>query len=180
VALAGEQAGWPGPAGGGRAGQRGGAARGAGRGWRAAPRGGAAVRAWRPPAWWRLLLPSADARNTPTHPNTHTQERNAAVIRAEGESESAKLISEATKAAGQGLIELRRIEVRCRARMLDPADLVWGQLAAPGAAACIPRVGGGAACWGCLQLWWHTTSCKSAAAGASTLSSMELGAALRR
>ncbi|KAI8468071.1 MAG: prohibitin [Monoraphidium minutum] len=38
------------------------------------------------------------------------QERNAAVIRAEGESESAKLISDATKAAGQGLIELRRIE----------------------------------------------------------------------
>jgi prohibitin 1 len=38
------------------------------------------------------------------------QERNAAIIRAEGESESARLISEATKAAGQGLIELRRIE----------------------------------------------------------------------
>ena len=38
------------------------------------------------------------------------QERNAAVIRAEGESESAKLISEATKVAGSGLIELRRIE----------------------------------------------------------------------
>lgn len=42
------------------------------------------------------------------------QERNAAVIKAEGESESAKLISDATKAAGQGLIELRRIEVRSR------------------------------------------------------------------
>lgn len=38
------------------------------------------------------------------------QERNAAVIRAEGESEAAKLISDATKAAGAGLIELRRIE----------------------------------------------------------------------
>ncbi|KAH7845441.1 hypothetical protein Vadar_002005 [Vaccinium darrowii] len=38
------------------------------------------------------------------------QERRAAVIRAEGESESAKLISEATAAAGMGLVELRRIE----------------------------------------------------------------------
>lgn len=38
------------------------------------------------------------------------QERNAAIIRAEGESESAKLISEATKLAGPGFIELRRIE----------------------------------------------------------------------
>lgn len=38
------------------------------------------------------------------------QERNAAVIRAEGESESAKLISDATKSYGFGLIELRRIE----------------------------------------------------------------------
>lgn len=38
------------------------------------------------------------------------QERKAAVIRAEGESESAKLISDATKNAGMGLIELRRIE----------------------------------------------------------------------
>uniref|UniRef100_A0A0C9RVI4 Prohibitin n=1 Tax=Wollemia nobilis TaxID=56998 RepID=A0A0C9RVI4_9CONI len=38
------------------------------------------------------------------------QERRAAVIRAEGESESAKLISDATAAAGLGLIELRRIE----------------------------------------------------------------------
>ncbi len=38
------------------------------------------------------------------------QERNAAVIRAEGESESAKLISEATKAYGLGMIELRKIE----------------------------------------------------------------------
>jgi prohibitin 1 len=32
------------------------------------------------------------------------------VIRAEGESESARMISEATKNAGMGLIELRRIE----------------------------------------------------------------------
>lgn len=38
------------------------------------------------------------------------QERNAAVIRAEGESEAAKLISDATKAVGAGMIELRRIE----------------------------------------------------------------------
>eukprot|EP00250_Pteridium_aquilinum_P002159 c12363_g1_i1 orf=359-1186(-) len=38
------------------------------------------------------------------------QEMRAAVIRAEGESESAKLISEATARAGPGLIELRRIE----------------------------------------------------------------------
>eukprot|EP01018_Ginkgo_biloba_P007558 Gb_41670 [translate_table: standard] len=38
------------------------------------------------------------------------QERRAAVIRAEGESEAAKLISDATALAGTGLIELRRIE----------------------------------------------------------------------
>lgn len=38
------------------------------------------------------------------------QERRAAIIRAEGESEAAKLISEATAAVGMGLIELRRIE----------------------------------------------------------------------
>ncbi len=38
------------------------------------------------------------------------QERKAAVIRAEGESEAAKLISQATKEAGAGMIELRRIE----------------------------------------------------------------------
>ncbi|CAJ2638533.1 prohibitin mitochondrial-like [Trifolium pratense] len=38
------------------------------------------------------------------------QERRAAIIRAEGESEAAKLISEATAIAGNGLIELRRIE----------------------------------------------------------------------
>lgn len=38
------------------------------------------------------------------------QEMRAAVIRAEGESQSAKLISEATARAGPGLIELRRIE----------------------------------------------------------------------
>lgn len=31
-------------------------------------------------------------------------------MRAEGESEAAKLISEATRSAGAGLIELRRIE----------------------------------------------------------------------
>ena len=38
------------------------------------------------------------------------QERKAAVIRAEGEAQSARLISDATRAAGGGLIELRRIE----------------------------------------------------------------------
>ncbi|KAL5095919.1 hypothetical protein RYX36_000246, partial [Vicia faba] len=38
------------------------------------------------------------------------QERRAAVIRAEGESDAAILISEATAAAGMGLVELRRIE----------------------------------------------------------------------
>lgn len=38
------------------------------------------------------------------------QERRAAVIRAEGESQAASLISDATSAAGLGLIQLRRIE----------------------------------------------------------------------
>ena len=38
------------------------------------------------------------------------QERKAAVIKAEGESEAAKLISDATKLYGGGMIELRRIE----------------------------------------------------------------------
>ncbi|KAF3341146.1 Prohibitin-3 [Carex littledalei] len=38
------------------------------------------------------------------------QERRAAIVRAEGESESARLISEATSVAGAGLIQLRRIE----------------------------------------------------------------------
>lgn len=38
------------------------------------------------------------------------QERRAAVIRAEGESEAARLISDATRQAGPGLVELRRIE----------------------------------------------------------------------
>ncbi|KAJ6820170.1 prohibitin-3, mitochondrial-like [Iris pallida] len=38
------------------------------------------------------------------------QERRAAVIRAEGESEAARLISEATAAVGTGILELRRIE----------------------------------------------------------------------
>ncbi|KAJ3691512.1 hypothetical protein LUZ61_020676 [Rhynchospora tenuis] len=38
------------------------------------------------------------------------QERRAAIVRAEGESESARLISDATAIAGTGLIELRRIE----------------------------------------------------------------------
>ena len=38
------------------------------------------------------------------------QEREAAIIRAEGESESARLISQATRSAGPALVELRRIE----------------------------------------------------------------------
>jgi len=38
------------------------------------------------------------------------QERKAAVIKAEGESEAARLISDATKQFGAGMIELRRIE----------------------------------------------------------------------
>lgn len=38
------------------------------------------------------------------------QERRAAIIRAEGESEAARLISQATAKAGPGLIQLRRIE----------------------------------------------------------------------
>lgn len=38
------------------------------------------------------------------------QEKLAAVIKAEGESEAAKLISDATKAYGAGMIELRRVE----------------------------------------------------------------------
>ncbi len=38
------------------------------------------------------------------------QERKAAVIRAEGESEAAKLISEATRVSGGAMIDLRRIE----------------------------------------------------------------------
>lgn len=38
------------------------------------------------------------------------QERKAAVIKAEGESEAARLISEATRQFGGGMIELRRVE----------------------------------------------------------------------
>lgn len=38
------------------------------------------------------------------------QERNAAIIRAEGEAEAAELISKAMTAAGTGLIEVRRID----------------------------------------------------------------------
>jgi prohibitin 1 len=38
------------------------------------------------------------------------QEKRAAIVRAEGESEAAKLISDATLLAGTGLIELRRVE----------------------------------------------------------------------
>ena len=66
------------------------------------------------------FVPLGHSPSTPPPPPTppllrplHTpslQERKAAVIRAEGESESAKLISDATRTAGTGLIELRRIE----------------------------------------------------------------------
>ncbi len=38
------------------------------------------------------------------------QERQAAIIRAEGEADAAKLISDALKNAGSGLIEVRRID----------------------------------------------------------------------
>ncbi|BAT74952.1 hypothetical protein VIGAN_01273800 [Vigna angularis var. angularis] len=38
------------------------------------------------------------------------QEQRAAIIRVEGESDAAKLISDATASARMGLIELRRIE----------------------------------------------------------------------
>lgn len=57
------------------------------------------------------------------------QERKAAVIRAEGESESARLISDATKAAGGGMIELRRIEA---------AKDIAGQLAKSGNVVYLP------------------------------------------
>merc|ERR1711957_63911 len=46
------------------------------------------------------------------------QERQATVIRAEGEAEAAKMISEALKVHGTGLIELRRIDLP--ARSADP------------------------------------------------------------
>ena len=38
------------------------------------------------------------------------QERRVAIIRAKGESNSAKLVYDATSSTGMGLIELRRIE----------------------------------------------------------------------
>lgn len=54
------------------------------------------------------------------------QERRAAIIRAEGESEAAKLISDATAAAGTGLIELRKIEAsRENAATLSKSPNVW-------------------------------------------------------
>jgi prohibitin 1 len=59
----------------------------------------------------------------------YLQERKAAVIRAEGESESARLISDATKAAGGGMIELRRIEA---------AKDIAGQLAKSGNVVYLP------------------------------------------
>ena len=59
----------------------------------------------------KLHVSSHHLELSSAHVNSHNvQERKAAVIRAEGESESARLISEATKVAGPGLIELRRIE----------------------------------------------------------------------
>ena len=59
----------------------------------------------------RALTPPPLFAPPPKHETRkHTQERKAAVIRAEGESESARLISEATRVAGAGIIELRRIE----------------------------------------------------------------------
>ena len=39
------------------------------------------------------------------------QERNGAIIRAEGESEAARLVSEATRQSGPAFMDLRRIEV---------------------------------------------------------------------
>lgn len=56
------------------------------------------------------LIQETSAAISIPHSDSALQERKAAVIRAEGESESAKLISDATKAAGPGIIELRRIE----------------------------------------------------------------------
>lgn len=40
----------------------------------------------------------------------HEQEREALIIRSEGDAEAAKLVSDALQSAGSGLIELRRIE----------------------------------------------------------------------
>ena len=66
-----------------------------------------------PPRVWHAREPARQPA-PPTRPPTTTtraaQERKAAVVRAEGESEAARLISEATRTAGPGLIELRRIE----------------------------------------------------------------------
>uniref|UniRef100_A0A9I9DT41 Prohibitin n=1 Tax=Cucumis melo TaxID=3656 RepID=A0A9I9DT41_CUCME len=42
--------------------------------------------------------------------NEAEQERRVAIIRAKGESNSAKLVYDATSSTGMGLIELRRIE----------------------------------------------------------------------
>jgi len=41
---------------------------------------------------------------------TPLQERNGAIIRAEGESEAARLISEATRLSGPAFMDLRKIE----------------------------------------------------------------------
>ncbi len=69
------------------------------------------------PSWWQFRLLSLTPQCFNCYPICpcwltllHWQERKAAVIRAEGESESARLISDATRTAGPGLIELRRIE----------------------------------------------------------------------
>ena len=45
------------------------------------------------------------------HDTCCAQERNGAIIRAEGESEAAKLISEATRLSGPAFMDLRKIEV---------------------------------------------------------------------
>lgn len=49
------------------------------------------------------------------------QERQAAVVRAEGEGEAAKIISKALDRAGDGLVQLRRIE-----RQRDIAETMAG------------------------------------------------------
>jgi len=78
-----------------------------------------------PPPFVHYLSPDLDSDSD----TGGLQERKAAVIRAEGESESARLISDATKAAGGGMIELRRIEA---------AKDIAGQLAKSGNVVYLP------------------------------------------
>ncbi|GFY83077.1 prohibitin 3 [Actinidia rufa] len=56
------------------------------------------------------------------------QERRAAIVRAEGESEAERLISEATLAAGMGLIELRMIEAsrEIAATLAKTPNVIYG------------------------------------------------------